>query len=111
MIYLLLGAILSALPVYLVLQYMNDNKYIWIFLAMLFNSLLVLIYIKLMKRNNNILSSNNFNISLNKEYTTQYTLIKIFSIIIVGIFCSIIYKEKVKWLGLIFALIAIYLMS
>jgi hypothetical protein len=94
--YLLLGAILSALPVYLVLQYMNDNKYIWIFLAMLFNSLLILIYIQLLKTNNS---------------TTQYTLIKILSIIIVGIFCSIVYKEKVKWLGLIFALIAIYLMS
>ena len=96
MIYLLLGAILSALPVYLVLQYINDNKYIWILLAMLFNSLLILIYIQLLKINNG---------------TTQYTLIKILSIIIVGIFCSIIYKEKVKWLGLIFALIAIYLMS
>jgi hypothetical protein len=95
MIYLLLGAILSALPVYLVLQYMNDNKYIWILLAILFNSLLIFIYVQLLKTNNS---------------TTQYTLIKILSIIIVGIFCSIMYKEKVKWLGLIFALIAIYLM-
>ena len=101
MIYLLLGAILSALPVYLVLQYMNDNKYIWIFLAMLFNSLLILIYIQLFKTNS----------SQSEQGTTQYTLIKILSIIIVGIFCSIVYKEKVKWLGLIFALIAIYLMS
>ena len=101
MIYLLLGAILSALPVYLVLQYMNDNKYIWIFLAMLFNSLLILIYIQLFKTNS----------SRSEQGTTQYTLIKILSIIFVGIFCSIVYKEKVKWLGLIFALIAIYLMS
>ena len=96
MIYLLLGAILSALPIYLVLQYKNDNKYIWIFLAMLFNSLLILVYIQVMKTNNS---------------TTQYTLIKILSIITVAIFCSIIYKEQMKWLGLIFGLITIYLMS
>jgi len=96
MIYLLLGAILSALPVYFVLKYKNDNKYIWIILAMLFNSLLILVYIQVMKTNNS---------------TTQYTLIKILSIITVAIFCSIIYKEQMKWLGLICGLITIYLMS
>jgi hypothetical protein len=101
MIYLLLGAILSALPVYFVLKYKNDNKYIWIILAMLFNSLLILVYIQVMKTNS----------SRSGQGTTQYTLIKILSIITVAIFCSIIYKEQMKWLGLICGLITIYLMS
>ena len=96
MFYLLLGAILSALPIFCVLQYKKSNQNLWIFIAMLFNSLLVIVYVKLMNNTNS---------------TTTYTLIKILSIIGVGLFCWLFYNEKLKWLGLVFAILSIYLMS
>ena len=92
MLLILLGALLSALPVYLVL---HNN----IILAMILNALLVLVYSKVLTKENG---------------TSIYTLIKITSILLVGLNGYLLYNEifnKTKIIGLILALLSIILLS
>ena len=92
MLLILLGALLSALPVYLVLQ---NN----IILAMGLNALLVLVYSKVLTKENG---------------TSIYTIIKITSILLVGLSGYLLYNEifnKTKIIGLILALLSIILLS
>lgn len=80
---ILLGAGLSIGPVITSKQYvlLGDNLYIW--LGMIMNALLVLVYIKLLTDSD-------------KSGSIDYTIIKIISIILLTIYWVGVYKQELK---------------
>lgn len=99
MLLILLGAILSALPVYFVLKYNDSKNILFLILGMIFNALLVIVYSKVLT---------------NKNGTGIYTIIKMVSIIMVGVTCYLFFNEKFatkKIIGLILAMTSIFLIA
>lgn len=94
-----LGALLSALPIIFVKRYLTDHENIWIILAIVMNALLIYVYFILFQIHNTAIS---------------YSVIKILSVIIIVLIGIFIYCEKINikiTFGLIFGLLALYLLS
>lgn len=95
----ILGALLSALPIPCIKKYLNGDGIIWIVLAIIMNVLLIYIYYLLFEK-----------------YTigVAYSIIKILSIVLVVLIGIFVYYERINVrivFGLIFGMVALYLLA
>jgi drug/metabolite transporter (DMT)-like permease len=94
---LLLQTIISIVPLVLIKQYINNNNYLLLLLCLLCYSIMIFIYIKLLRNN-----------GLSKVYS----LIQILQVIIVVLIGTLFFHEKLTFeiiTGIILGLTGIYL--
>jgi multidrug transporter EmrE-like cation transporter len=97
--WLLIGSFFSALTVILIKYYENNNNILFLLVAVLSEIGLIYSYIQLLK---------------NTDILTQFTLVKIISILMLVIPSIILFGNVLtirKIFGLIFGIIAIYLLT
>jgi len=97
--WIITAAILAALPVPFIKNYIATKNYIWIFLSVISYLILIMAYANLFSGQNIV---------------AVYSLIKILSIIIVTVFGIVLFKNKLTVsliVGILFGIVSIYLLS
>lgn len=95
--WLILSSIFSLIPIVLIKQYNTTDNYIYLILTMICYLILTICYINILKEN----------------ISSKYTILQIMQILIVtliGIFYFNDTFDYIKILGIIFALVAVYLL-
>ena len=99
MYYIILGGVLSALPIVYVKKYLESDQLYFVLIAMLLNALLICVYIKLLQ---------------DRDASVGYAFVKIVSIIMVMAYGMCILNEHLdnnKKIGIMLSIFALYYLS
>ena len=95
-VFYILALLCSILPVVLIKKYINTNNIHYLWISMFLYFLLMVSYVKIFKTG---------------EMSTLYTIIQMLQIPLVVLVGFLFFGEHIKILGMVFALIAIYLLK
>ena len=96
-VWLLTASIFSLIPIILIKQYNVTDNYIYLILTMMCYLILMIAYINILKEN----------------ISAKYTILQIMQILIISFIGIFYFREQInfiKMLGIIFAIVSVYLL-